>query len=202
MTTKHCSLFMLGLVLLGGCTEEPPPRSVSEFEANPILLEAAVIRCAQNRSESRYDAECMNAREAVSRIEAREEAARRAELEARSESKRRALRRTQQAAAEARRRAQDLERQRREAEYLAQFGELPPDDVASEGASTETTNTPGAVIPEAVDESAEGGYRSETLPAADGGNAPVMETAPETEAPSDLESIRDELRRRNEDSGN
>lgn len=162
---------LLGAALLAGCSDkEPPARTVSEFVENPILLEAAMVRCSRDRRESRYDQECINAREAVNRIEAKEEQLRREELEARSESKRRALRRMQEAQAEARRRAEEAERLRKEAEYLAQFGVLPPSD--------------------------EGG--SDELPAA---NAPGARTQPveETqETPADLQDVRDELRRRNE----
>ena len=83
---------------MAGCApEEPPARTTTEFLDNPMLLEAAMVRCQQNRSESRYDPECINAREAVSRIQAREEEDRRVELEERSARKRAALRRTQQA---------------------------------------------------------------------------------------------------------
>ena len=91
-----------GLVLLAACAKEPPPVSVAEFMENPRLLEATMVRCGQNRSETKYLGDCVNAREAVNRLEAREKAARRAELEAQSERKRQALRRTQQAAARGR----------------------------------------------------------------------------------------------------
>ena len=124
---KNClPIVLCGVALVTGCAEEPKHRSVTEFLENPIVLEAAVVRCAQNRTESRYDAECVNARQAISIIEAKEERARRDAFEAESDKKREALRRTQQAAAEARRRATEAERVRKEAEYLAQFGELPP----------------------------------------------------------------------------
>ena len=114
-------------------------------------------------------------------------------------AKREALRRTQQAAAEARRRAEDARRLREEAEYLAQFGELPP---GAEVVDVETGNEPLAVIPEA----SEPDTRTSTvepgiaLPTA-GSNAPVAEEAPPEETPTDLDSIRDELRRRAEDDG-
>ena len=49
-----------------------------------------MVRCSRNRAESKYDAECINARDAVRRIEAKEEAERRAALEESSERKRRA----------------------------------------------------------------------------------------------------------------
>jgi hypothetical protein len=104
---KTCaSLLLCSALIVQGCgPNQAAPRSVQEYLDNPQFLEAAVVRCSQNRSESRYDADCVNARQAVSVIEAREERARRDQLEAESESKRDALRRTQRAAAEARRRA-------------------------------------------------------------------------------------------------
>lgn len=194
-------IMVLGaLGLACACTEEQPARTVNQFLEDPIMLEAAMVRCAENRQQTRYDAECINARQAVSQIEAKEEALRRAEFEARSDAKRQALRRAQAAAAEARRRAAESERLQREAEYLAQFGvamptDAPPPDTAAPGG-----NTPLAVIPEndALDEPAP--ERITTQPATDGGNAPVQEAEPE-ETPTDLGSIRDELQRRNEEGG-
>ena len=175
MRTARFWSLLLGLTLLGACSQEVPPRTVAEFEENPILLEATVVRCSQNRAQSRYEAECVNAREAIARIEAREEAARREELERQSEAKRRALRRTQAAAAEARRRTEEAKRQQLEAEYLAQFGELPPGGEGTNALPLESGNVPGAVIPETVEDAGDRGYGSEVLPAADGGNAPTAE---------------------------
>jgi hypothetical protein len=175
---------------------------VTEFVENPILLEAAMVRCARDRRESRYDPECVNAREAVNRIEAREEATRRAELEARSESKRRALRRMQEAQTEARRRAEEAERLRQEAEYLAQFGVLPPSDEDAADDELPAGNVPIAVVPESeVDEQPSQAY-GEPLPAGDDANAPVVRKEPleePEETPADLQDIREELRRRSED---
>lgn len=193
---------LLGAALLAGCSDkEPPARTVSEFVENPILLEAAMVRCSRDRRESRYDQECINAREAVNRIEAKEEQMRREELEARSESKRRALRRMQEAQAEARRRAEEAERLRREAEYLAQFGVLPPSDEGGGSDALPAANAPTAVVPESgTDEQSSERY-SQPLSAGDGANAPGARTEPveETEeTPGDLQDIRDELRRRNE----
>ncbi len=64
--------FTAALVFLAACTEPPPPRSVSTFLEYPNKLEAALVRCTRNRSESRYDTECLNAREAVKIIEAKD----------------------------------------------------------------------------------------------------------------------------------
>jgi hypothetical protein len=176
---------------------------VTEYVENPLFLEAAVVRCAQNRSLSKYEQECINAREAVKRIEAKEEESRREELEARSERKRKALRRTQQATAEARRRAEEAERMREEAEYLAQFGVLPPSEVEDEDEEAlPEGNLPIAVVPESVlmDQPTE--MYGDALPAIDGGNAPVAEPTPVEEPATDLDSVREELRRRSEVDGN
>ncbi len=185
------------LLVLTACSEPPPPpRSVSSFIEHPNLLEAALIRCTQNRNESRYDAECINAREAVRFLQAQGDAASREELEAQSLRKRDALRRTQRAAAEARRRAAEAESRREEAEYLAQFGELPPDDV--EGPDNTTGNIPLAVIHES--ESAESAMNSDvgTLPAI-GSNAPIAELGPAEDPATDLDAIRDESRQRDDE---
>lgn len=201
---QRLTLLFAGIALLSACAKEPPPRSVAEFVENPILLEAAMVRCSQDRSRSKYEAECVNARQAVARIQAKEEAERQKQLEAQSERKRKAIRRAQEAAAEARRRAAEAERQRREAEYLAQFGVLPPTESEGEEPQSEG-NQPVAVVPEAPPPEDSGDIYEDAgvvyeaaVPAADGGNAPVAE--PEPESPSDLASIRDELRRRNEEN--
>lgn len=158
-----------------------------------------MVRCSKDRTATRYDAECVNAREAVMLIEAKEEAARRVDLDAQSESKRRALRRTQEAASQARRRAAEAERLRKEAEYLAQFGAtLPPEEVSSDEMQ-DVGNSPLAVIPEGVPNQTLSSGPGDALPATDGGNAPGSAAIAEEEDPrSDLESIRDELQRRNE----
>ena len=74
---KRLTSLLCGLALLVGCAEEVPPPSVQDYLADPNALEAAVVRCAANRSETRYDAECVNARQAISIIEAKEERHRR-----------------------------------------------------------------------------------------------------------------------------
>jgi len=192
-------MLLCGLALGAGCAEEPRPRSVTEFLDDPIVLEAAMVRCAQNRTESRYDAECVNARQAVAMIEAKEERARREAFDAQSNRKREALRRTQQAAAEARRRAAEAERKRKEAEYLAQFGELPPAEDGVTAVDPAAANAPAMVIPDGSEELTPSSPPiDDTSLASDGGNAPAMETQP----PSDLGEIRDELRKRNEESAN
>jgi hypothetical protein len=167
-----------------GCAKDIPPPSVNAFVDNPILLEATMVRCAQNRSESKYTAQCVNAREAANRIAASETAARRNEMEAQSERKRQALRRTQEAAAEARQRAAAAEERRKEAELLGQFETVPGDDATNE----------------VIDDSA-----LPPVPQQDDVVASPEETMEETEsAPmeaADLEAIREELRRRQEGDG-
>lgn len=202
MMTLRATILITGIAMLAGCAEPPPPRSVQEFLDNPLVLEAALVRCSRNRAETRYEAECVNAREANKLVAAQEEAKRRAEFEAQSERKRQALRRAQQAAAEARRRAAEAQKRREEAEYLAQFGQLPPDDSGQAQQDT-TGNVPIAVIPEPVDEganTAEGGYREPlSVEPSGSGNAPVVEVEPEQDAAQNLDDIREELKRRNEE---
>lgn len=197
--TRHLIILLSAAAIATGCVEEPPPRSVSEFLDNPILLEAAMVRCGQNRAELRYDPECINARQAVARIQAKEEAERAKALEASSERKRKALRRTQQAAAEARRRAAAAEKARKEAEYLAQFGVPMPVEGAEQGDSVDS------VAPQAVEAAAEDAVTPEVASS----NAPGAETVPEdtpaepeAPPPSDLAAIREELRKRGEPDGN
>lgn len=192
-TQKYLALLAAGISLLAACEKERPPRSVDEFVANPIMLEAAMVRCAENRDATRYDAECVAARQASQLIEARDDAARRAEQESRSELKRQAFRRTQEAAAQARERAAEADRMRKEAEYLAQFGVAPPraDQVPNDEALS--GNTPVAVIPSST---------SEPAATSNGDDASVGANATEEEDPkTDLESIRNELQRRNDESG-
>ena len=161
-----------------------------------------MVRCSQDRKATRYDAECVNARQAVSTIEAASEAERGAELEARSESKRQALRRTQEAVAQARRRAAQAESLRKEAEYLAQFGAALPAGDQTTGEEADIGNTPSAGIPESSAPAAISTRSGDVVQATDGGNAPgSVEIPEEDDTKSDLDSIRDELQRRNDDSG-
>lgn len=187
MRQRHLALLLCGGALLAACSKELPPRSLQELLDDPILLEAAVVRCAQSRAETRYEAECVNARQAVAIIEAREERERAALMEEQSKRKRDALRQTQEVAAEARRRAEEAERLRREAEYLAQFGELPPPPEEDEGDAEVSGNVPEAAIPGESQPQTSAGV-TEDVPASDGANAPT-----------DLNAMREEMRRRDED---
>ena len=179
--TGHFSLLLVASLVLTACAEDQPPaRPVNEFVENPILLEAAIVRCSRDRPETRYDQECMNAREAVKLIEARQEHDRRAELEARSEAKRQSLRRLQEAQEEAQRLAEENRRRHEEAEYLAQFGVSPPAEDQSEGEELPEGNVPLAVVPEAET------IYSQALPGEppspdESSNAPVVESAPPDE---------------------
>ena len=189
------TILLLAVLAAAGCAKETPPRSVSEFVEDKLLLEAALVRCSQNRNESRYDAECVNAREAVKLIEAKQEAERRAELELQSQRKREALRRTQQAVAEARRRAAEADRLRNELEYQAQFGITPPPDGGELPEGAMLGNEPTAVVPAAVPEadmssepvSFEPVSAEPVVQPPPDNNVPVAETQPadEASAPAD-----------------
>lgn len=179
--------------LISACAKEPPPPiSVGQFVADPILLEATVVRCAQDRSATKYDAECVNAREAGNLLAATDREERRRELEAQSERKRRALRRTQEAAAEARRHAAAARRQREEDEYLGVFEAVPDNGSGNElaGGVVNTQpvqradvlpgNQPGATVSPVIEEE-------------------VAERPPELPT-TDIDSVREELKRRQEGS--
>lgn len=184
-------------LLLASCGKEPPPPSVSDFVDNPMLLEAAVVRCGQNRDETRLDAECVNARQAVAIIAQRQDREKAKAFEAQSERKRQALRRTQEAAEQARRRAEEAQRRRKEAEYLSQFGEVPPDTSAGAGPEPGATNAPGAVVAAPTTEAGDE-PRTGATPPADEGPVPVV---PE-EHPMDIDAIREELQKRDQPQGN
>jgi hypothetical protein len=196
---KHSKqiISVLGFLLLIACVKEVPPLSVAEFMEKPRQLEATMVRCAQNRSEMKYDAECMNAREAVNHLASTDEPDRRQKMEAQSERKRQALRRNQEAAADARRRTLEAQRAREEAEYLGLFEQLPPAVNSTQTPQPPQQNgqqlpqvPPADVAPAApqVQQSAPQPQAEESVPV----------TEPQDEAPvgSDLNAIREELRRR------
>jgi hypothetical protein len=192
------------LSLLGACGKEPPPPTVAEFMEDPILLEATMVRCGQDRSATRYEAECINAQDAVDRIAAAREQERRKELEGESERKRQALRRAQEAAADARRRAQEAEKRREEAAYYGEFEPLPPkDDTSGDEEPPAGQGESGAPA-----DPAETGLPDNSQPVPPDGAAervpviiesdPGMSSQGETEAPAptDLDAVREELKRR------
>ena len=192
MNTLRLNFCCSGLVLLAACAEEPPPISVEELMENPRLLEATMVRCGQNRSETKYLAECINARDAINRLEVSQKQSRREELEAQSERKRQALRRTQAAAAEARRRALEESRRREQAELLGVVDGENPDGTgltpdpgpATDVSATADANAPGVEIAPPEPESVE---------------VTVEFMEPEPGVTTDLESIREELKRRQEE---
>ncbi len=171
-----------------GCAEESPPPTVDEFMRNSVLLDATMVRCSQNRSSSKYEADCVNAREAINRMALAEEKARRAELEAQSERKRRALRRAQEAAAQARRQAAEARRRRQEADYLSQF-ESAPDGAT--GGTAQPNPVPGETLaPDPAEPLVE------PAPVIQPSSVPAPAPEPASEEGTDLESIRQELKRR------
>lgn len=215
-----CVAALCAAGLLAACAEEPPPPSPNEFIENRILLEATMVRCSQNRAEARYDAECMNAREAVNRLAAAEEQAKRQDLEAQSERKRQALRRAQDAAAEARRRALVEEQRRRDAELLGEFEPLPSDETARETneviddeTGDQTDEQTGRDLPPPAGtgntghtDIGDGGDTPDVtattpLPRSAAGPVPDASASEDPDSDStDLEAIRRELERRQDES--
>jgi hypothetical protein len=207
---RTVGLFLV-LSLLGACGEEPSPPTVTEFMEDPILLEATMVRCGQNRSGTRYEAECINARDAVDRIAAAREQERRKELEAESERKRQALRRAQEAAADARRRAQEAEKRREEAAYYGEFEPLPPKDETSGDEEPPTGQDESGAPADTAIVPPETGLPENSRPVPPDGTAertpvitesePGMSPQAETEAPAatDLDAVREELKRRQDE---
>ena len=189
MKNTTSSLLLLGVLSLWGCSDEVPPPSVDTFMNDSVLLDATMVRCSANRAQTKYEPECVNAREAINRLARAAEADRRAVLEAQSERKRRALRRTQEAASAARRRAEEAQRAREEAEYLAQFGPAPATAEPAAAGSGTTESVP-ATVPAETGVAAPAG-----APAAPAGDA---SGAAELSDGKSLEEIREELRRRQE----
>lgn len=150
-----------------------------------------MVRCGQNRSETKYLAECVNVREAINRLEVGKKQARRAELEAQSERKRQALRRTQAAATEARRRAKEEQERREQAEFLGVTdGVLPDGSVLADVPGT----TAGVVV--TPDGNAPGVQISPPEPESAEDTVEFMEA--ESGVGGDIDSIREELKRRQE----
>lgn len=208
MNNSNIAVLVCSLVLLGACAEELPPVSVVEFMKNPRLLEATMVRCAQNRSETKYEVECVNARDAVNRLAAAEEQARRQQMEAQSERKRQALRRTQEAVAEARRRAMEAQRQQEEAEYLGLFDELPGNELVGNDKQQEQSQPEPQYqqqqqqqqLPQRQQQQAARDNGAILPPAAAVENtAGQDEPEADDQVANDLQSIREELRRRREE---
>ncbi len=188
MTTTHLVIICGITSLLAGCVEEPPPRTVTDFLENRILLEATMVRCGKNRNQSKYEVECVNAREAINRIATQEEKAHRTDIEAQFERKRKSLRRTQEAAAEARRRAVEARRRREEAEYLGVYDHLPP------GTAIEGTTPTGS---DAGSDGTQQSYEPGNVEQRPEEHAqPENDLLPEIATEQDLEAIREELLRR------
>lgn len=206
ITMRRGRLTLFAVVALAACGEETPPHTVAEFMEDPILLEATVVRCGEDRSASRYDPECINARDAVDRIAAAREQARRDELEAESERKRQALRRAREAAARARERAEEEARRREEAAYYGEFEPLPPEEGNAPPEPEQPIPDADAAAATAPDPSAAPPDTGATTPAepapADGPDLPGegAGAAPDAPAPADLEAVREELQRRADES--
>ena len=193
----YLGICIAAIVSFTGCSKEPRPPSVNEFMQNELLLQSTLVRCTENRSEMRYEPECVNVREAVNLLAVREEKASREKLEAQSKRKREALRRTQQAVAEARR--LNAERQRiQEQGGIVVVDEVPialPQDggtVALEAAGeAPASSTTG------IDDAGS----TATTPAVDveSDPAPGADETLANDTTSDIEAVRQELKRRDED---
>jgi hypothetical protein len=139
--TARLTLAFCAIGSLAACGDEPPPPSVSELMENPVLLDATMVRCGQDREQTKYNADCVNAREAAGQLAQAAEEARREELERQSQRKRQALREAQERADEANRRVSELARLRQQAEYLGLIWDEPDDgNVGNDTMSPDSAN--------------------------------------------------------------
>lgn len=184
---------------LAACGDEPPPTSVIEFMEDSILLDATMVRCAQDGARTKYDAECLNAREAADRLAVAAEEARREELEAQSERKRLALRQAREMADEARRRASELKRLREEAIYLGLIEPLPEGGDGVDAAPPESVAADDLT---GIEEAAAQITVTDLSAPAESTPATPAASLPPTELPPavDLEAVRGELQQREADS--
>ena len=220
---KRITLTMCALGALAACGEEPQPPSVAEFMEDPILLEATMVLCAENRAATRYEGECVNARSAVGQLAAAAEERKRKALEAESERKRRALRRAEEAAADARRRVAEEAKRREEAANFGVFEPLPPaggQPLPADPAATIEGNAGQAlaVTPDTAADSAPAaltGPDALATPDPDAVTSPRGEASAEPPAPAaatggaaaavstegaGLDSVREELKRRQDEA--
>ncbi|MEO0996672.1 MAG: EexN family lipoprotein [Pseudomonadota bacterium] len=206
MFKLHCTIGGSAAIalVLGACSPEPPPRKVSEFLEDPIALEATLSRCNADRSRSRDDVECKNAREAGKRISTAEEEERQRLLEEESRRKLEAIRRRNEAMDQRRREAEEAARRLEELQYEQQFAPVEgaePGAAAPGPAASEPEPAPAEPVesePAPVDD---GVYREETI---EPSQFPVDESVPESlgsEPANDLESLRQELQRRSGSQG-
>lgn len=177
--------------LVAACEEELPPRTVDELVESPFLLEAAMVRCAQDRTRTKYDEECLNAREAANRLAANDREARKEELEAQSARKRKAFRRTQEAVAEARRRAAEIQRQREEDEYLGVYEAVPDGNSVAATFAEVIAESQSAAVDEILPGNQPGVV---IIPPDPEGEGAASETSPA--AAINIDTIREELKKR------
>lgn len=172
-----------------GCSERPPARSVADFMDDSIGLEATLARCNSERGKLRDDPECINARDANNRLAAAEKKERQRQLELESQRKRDAIRRRSEAAAQAQREAEEAAQRREELLYEQQFQAVPSEDGSElDGEAPSSVDTGEADTGSAAGEP----------PAVIESPAPAPSEQPDASSPTDLNSLREELNRRNQ----
>ena len=193
--TRRLLLSLSCTVILAACTDvPPPPRSVSEFMDDRIALQTVLTVCNADRSRSRTDIECRNAREAGKRISVLEEAENRRAFETESKRKLEALRRRNAELEERVRRAEEEAQRRAEELYNQQFENPIEDPDAADRSGTEIEPAPTEYdsYSGAPDNGPEGGDVAGEVPA----ETPNDGAVPADDTVSDLEAVRQELERR------
>ena len=72
LATLATALALTGVAACG--SPKPAPHSVAELADDPVLLQGIAVRCAADKHAAASDADCVNARLAVERLAAAEEA--------------------------------------------------------------------------------------------------------------------------------
>lgn len=204
MGRNNAPVAIMAIVTLGifACGKEPEPRSVLDFLDDPIGLEGTLSRCNANRSLTRLEPECINAREAAKRIASVEEQERQRRLESQSNRKLEAARRRNEAR-DARLRRAEEEAERVEAlRYEQQFEDARNEASGVTDAPLATdAGDPGqaravepAPAPEEIDNLPESGDQVPATVVTD----PPETTMPQEPEVKDLSDLREELQRRNQ----
>ena len=77
---------LASVLFLAACKPAEKTRSVDEFIADPIAVDAKLMSCRQDRRQAAKDVECANARAAASRLELEREKAELAAIREEAES--------------------------------------------------------------------------------------------------------------------
>jgi uncharacterized protein YaiL (DUF2058 family) len=92
-----CAFLGAALLATAACSPRPiPPKSVTDLMEDRVTLDGVMMKCNENQSKARTDAECLNARIAVERLASQREPVDQAKLAEEFERSRDQLRSSQE----------------------------------------------------------------------------------------------------------